>query len=216
MSKEGETFEVPIAVAKMSKLVDDTLGQDDDDDDDEDVPEIPIPNVTANVLAKVLEYCTHYKTEPMTTIQTPLKSSKIEDLVQPWYAEYVNVEQVMLFELCTAANFMDIKPLLDLACLAVSIYIKVRVLWRTRLVCRMRRKFSRQLKRVLILRFRVNRLRSCEAFSTLVTNLAPKKRLKCARKTAGCSFQTQEDLHRGQRCFECRSKGIKMDVLICS
>lgn len=31
----------------------------------------------------------------------------------------------MLFELVTAANFMDIKPLLDLTCLAVSVYIKV-------------------------------------------------------------------------------------------
>lgn len=60
----------------------------------------------------------------MTPIETPLKSSKLEDLVQPWYAEYVQVEQSLLFELVTAANFMDIKPLLDLTCLAVSIHIK--------------------------------------------------------------------------------------------
>lgn len=77
------------------------------------------------MLTKVLEYCTHHQQEEMTPIQTPLKSSKIEDLVQPWYAEYVEVEQSMLFELVTAANYMDIKPLLDLTCLAVSIYIKV-------------------------------------------------------------------------------------------
>lgn len=31
----------------------------------------------------------------------------------------------MMFELVTAANFMDIKPLLDLTCLAVSVLIKV-------------------------------------------------------------------------------------------
>jgi S-phase kinase-associated protein 1 len=61
----------------------------------------------------------------MTPIQTPLKSSKIEDLVQPWYAAYVQVDQSLLFELVTAANFMDIKPLLDLTCLAVSVFIKV-------------------------------------------------------------------------------------------
>jgi hypothetical protein len=73
----------------------------------------------------VIEYCTHYKDEPMTPIQTPLKSSKIEDLVQPWYANFVKVEQALLFELVTAANFMDIKPLLDLTCLAVSVLIKV-------------------------------------------------------------------------------------------
>ncbi len=61
----------------------------------------------------------------VTTITTPLKSNRIEEIVQEWYANFVKVEQIMLFELVTAANFMDIKPLLDLTCLAVSVYIKV-------------------------------------------------------------------------------------------
>jgi S-phase kinase-associated protein 1 len=123
VSKEGDVYEVPIAVAKMSTLVATTI--DDDADDDDEVREIPLPNVKDAVLTKVIEYCTHYKDEPMTPIQTPLKSSKIEDLVQPWYANFVKVEQALLFELVTAANFMDIKPLLDLTCLAVSVLIKV-------------------------------------------------------------------------------------------
>lgn len=106
----------------MSKLVESTI--DEDDDEEEEGQEIQLPNVKAAVLAKVIEYCEHYKTEEMTPITTPLKSSKIEDLVQTWYAEYVKLEQVLLFELVTAANFMDIKPLLDLTCLAVSVMIK--------------------------------------------------------------------------------------------
>ena len=110
----------------MSTLVATTI--DDDAEEDDEVREIPLPNVKDAVLTKVIEYCTHYKEEPMTPIQTPLKSSKIEDLVQPWYAEFVKVEQVLLFELVTAANFMDIKPLLDLTCLAVSVLIKVRIM----------------------------------------------------------------------------------------
>ena len=121
VSQEGESFSVPIPVAKLSELVKSTI----DEDEDEGGQEIPIPNVKAAVLSKVLEYCTHYQQEEMTPIETPLNSSNIEDLVQPWYADYVEVEQSMLFELVTAANFMDIKPLLDLTCLAVSIYIKV-------------------------------------------------------------------------------------------
>jgi S-phase kinase-associated protein 1 len=126
VSKEGDVYEVPMSVAKMSTLVATTI--DDDAEEDDEVREIPLPNVKDAVLTKVIEYCTHYKEEPMTPIQTPLKSSKIEDLVQPWYAEFVKVEQVLLFELVTAANFMDIKPLLDLTCLAVSILIKVRII----------------------------------------------------------------------------------------
>ena len=123
VSKEGEVHEVGITVAKMSSLVATTI---DEYDDDEDVDrEIPLPNVKDAVLIKVIEYCNHYTSEEaMTQIQTPLKSSKLEDLVQPWYTEFVKVEQSLLFELVTAANFMDIKPLLDLICLAVSIHIK--------------------------------------------------------------------------------------------
>ncbi len=61
MSKEGDTFEVPIDIAKLSNLVVTTLGEEDDDDRDGDMAEIPLPNVKATVLAKVIEYCTHYK-----------------------------------------------------------------------------------------------------------------------------------------------------------
>jgi hypothetical protein len=61
----------------------------------------------------------------VTPITTPLKSNRIEEIVQEWYANFVNVDQTLLFELVTAANFMDIKALLDLTCLAVSILIKV-------------------------------------------------------------------------------------------
>ena len=61
----------------------------------------------------------------MTPITTPLKSTKIDEIVQEWYADFVDIDQIMLFELVTAANFMDIKALLDLTCLAVSVLIKV-------------------------------------------------------------------------------------------
>ena len=42
---------------------------------------------------------------------------------QKWYQEFVadeNMSQEMLFELLTAANYMGIKALLDLACLKVT------------------------------------------------------------------------------------------------
>jgi len=126
-SKDGETFEVPRKVAMMSKLVKDTFSDDDDDDDEEEeteTKEVPLPNVSANVLKKVIEYCTHFQEEEMTPIQTPLKASTLDELVQPWYANFVKVDRNMLFDLVAAANFMDIKPLLDLTCLAVSIMIK--------------------------------------------------------------------------------------------
>ena len=61
-----------------------------------------------------------------TPITTPLESNRIGEIVQEWYASFVDVDQTLLFELVTAANFMDITALLDLTCLAVSVLIKVR------------------------------------------------------------------------------------------
>jgi S-phase kinase-associated protein 1 len=110
-----------MAVAKMSVLVEETLG---DQDEDVENLEMPLPNVHSVILEKVLDFCKQYKDSPMSPIQTPLRSHKLEELVQDWYAEFVRVPKEQLFELVAAANYMDIKPLLDLTCLAVSILIK--------------------------------------------------------------------------------------------
>ena len=53
-----------------------------------------------------------------------LKSAQMAEVVQKWYADFVAVEQVLLFELILAANYMDIKPLLDLTCATVASMIK--------------------------------------------------------------------------------------------
>jgi len=120
VSKEGDTYTVQYDVAKMSELVKTMM----DDDGEEDVTEIPLPNVKATVLSKVIEFCTHHRAEPMTEIEKPLKSAIMSEVVQKWYADFVNVEQVLLFELILAANYMDIKPLLDLTCATVASMIK--------------------------------------------------------------------------------------------
>jgi S-phase kinase-associated protein 1 len=114
----------------MSQLVAENFEDDSSDDEDEDsIKTIPLPNVRSEVLKLVIEYGKHYQEEPMTAIETPLKSSQLEDLVQEWYVNFVAVEEKVLFDLVAAANYMDIKPLLDLTCLAVSIVTKVSFEW---------------------------------------------------------------------------------------
>jgi len=118
-SKEQDVHDVPLEVAQMSRLVVDILG---DADEDEEQPPIDMLKVSNPILTKVIDFCRHYKeVEAMKPIETPLKSAKIEDLVQPWYVDFVKVDQKTLFELVAAANYMDIKELLDLTCLGVSI-----------------------------------------------------------------------------------------------
>lgn len=121
MSREGDAFPVPTHVAQMSELVKSMI---EEEEDDADASEIPLPNVKATVLKKVIEFCTHYRSEPMDEIEKPLKSSTMSQVVQAWYADYVNVDQALLFELILAANYMDIKPLLDLTCATVASMIK--------------------------------------------------------------------------------------------
>ena len=99
-----------------------------DEDDDEEITDRDFDciKVSTDVLAKVVEYCTHFQTvEPMNEISTPLNGETVEEIVrQEWYVNFCKVEREMLFNLVAAANYMDIKPLLDLTCLAVSVSIK--------------------------------------------------------------------------------------------
>mmetsp|Transcript_12603 Transcript_12603/g.17307 ORF Transcript_12603/g.17307 Transcript_12603/m.17307 type:complete len:180 (+) Transcript_12603:618-1157(+) len=124
VSSEGESFDVPVDVAKMSVIAGEMIN--DEEDDDNEAQDIPLPNVKSAILAKVIEFMQHHKLEPMSEIEKPLKSSNMADVVQEWYANFVGngIDQEVLFELILAANYMDIKPLLDLTCATVASMIK--------------------------------------------------------------------------------------------
>ncbi|KAG7400078.1 suppressor of kinetochore protein mutant [Phytophthora boehmeriae] len=124
VSMDGESFEVDVSVAVMSQLVK-TLVTDEPDPEVQDVQEIPLPNVKSSVLAKVVEFCKHHRDAPMAEIQKPLKSNNLRDSVDEWDATFVDVaDHELLFELILAANYMDIKSLLDLSCAKVATMIK--------------------------------------------------------------------------------------------
>lgn len=66
VSQEGELFDVPISVARMSELVKTMI---DEDQDEEEVQEIPLPNVKSSILVKVIEFAQHYRGEAMNEIE---------------------------------------------------------------------------------------------------------------------------------------------------
>ena len=71
--------------------------------------EVPLPNVGTNTLKKVIEYLAHYQEDAMQTIQSPLQADTFDGVVpQQWYRDFVNVERTELFELVSAANYMEI------------------------------------------------------------------------------------------------------------
>ncbi|DAZ95068.1 TPA: hypothetical protein N0F65_002962 [Lagenidium giganteum] len=124
ISMDGETFEVPQEVASMSQLVK-TLLSDDADADSGEAQEVPLPNVRGSVLAKVVEFCQHHHNNPMKEIEKPLRSNDLKTAVSEWDCNFVTLEDhALLFELILAANYMDIKSLLNLTCAKVATMIR--------------------------------------------------------------------------------------------
>lgn len=109
-SRDGDIFEVDEAVALESKTIKHII-----EDDCADTTGIPLPNVTSEILAKVIEYCKKH-------VEASISEEKpaADDGLKAWDAEFVKVDQVTLFELILAANYLDIKSLLDLTTQATA------------------------------------------------------------------------------------------------
>ena len=118
-------IDVPVRViANVSQLVRDAINERDEDDDDEEPTVITIVGVRFEVLQKVLEYCHQYYNSPMQKIEVPFYSFDIKDIVGEWYANYItNITRGMLFELMAAADYMNIRPLIKLTCIPISMII---------------------------------------------------------------------------------------------
>ncbi|XP_061358980.1 SKP1-like protein 1A [Gastrolobium bilobum] len=111
-SSDGEVFEVDEAVALESQIIKHMIEGDCADSG------IPLSNVTSKILAKVIEYCKK-RVEATSSDEKPSD----EDL-KAWDANFVKVDQATLFDLILAANYLNIKSLLDLTCLTIADMIK--------------------------------------------------------------------------------------------
>ncbi|KAG4302284.1 hypothetical protein PCANB_001560 [Pneumocystis canis] len=123
MSSDNENFIVDKIVAERSILIKNML----EDVGESDMP-IPLPNVTSNVLKKVLEWCEHHRSDPFPLadddLDLPIHRSKKSTEIDEWDQKFMQVDQEMLFEIILASNYLDIKPLLDVGCKTVANMIK--------------------------------------------------------------------------------------------
>ncbi|KAJ3289930.1 suppressor of kinetochore protein mutant [Borealophlyctis nickersoniae] len=123
VSQDDKSFDVDKATAERSMLLKNML----EDVGESDQP-IPLPNVTGKILSKVIEYCKHHKDDPPVLTEedkdTFDSSRKRSDDIDEWDGTFISVDNEELFEIILAANYLDIKPLLDLGCKTVANMIK--------------------------------------------------------------------------------------------
>ena len=108
MSSDGEMFEIEKAVVMESETIKNFIK------DVPDITRIPIPKVSGKILAMVIQYCKKH----VDSANSNEKPS--EDDLKKWDTEFIQLEQPILLDLILAANFLDIKSLLDLTCQRVA------------------------------------------------------------------------------------------------
>lgn len=90
------------------------------------VEEIPLPNVKARELARVVEFCEHHVDHELKEIPKPLPDGNFDQYVTEWDAEFVRriANHEELFELIEAAHYMDLRGLMELGAAKVASMIR--------------------------------------------------------------------------------------------
>ncbi len=117
ISSEGIKEPISLKAALRSQLIKTML------EINPDSNEIQL-DIKSDILKKIKEYLEHYENEEPKQIERPLPSQKFDECVEPWDFKYIDVDLELIFELILGANYMDIKPLLELASAKVASIIK--------------------------------------------------------------------------------------------
>lgn len=118
-SSEGEIFETDVQVAKCSLIIKTMLEECCLDENDNTV--VPLSNVNSNTLRYVLFWAEHHKhDDPLAHVE----DVPVQGPISEWDMEFISkVDQPMLFQLMLAANYLDIRGLLELTCRTVALMI---------------------------------------------------------------------------------------------
>ncbi|CAL5086229.1 unnamed protein product [Urochloa decumbens] len=136
ISSDNERFEVAEAAATLSQTIRHMIEDGCTDGG------VPLPNVTGSILAKVIEYCNKHAPaatasaeaaagEGSSSSAAAAEGSSSSAAAVPSTEElkvfddaFVDVEIPALFDLILAANYLDIKGLLEITCQKVADCIK--------------------------------------------------------------------------------------------
>lgn len=111
-SQDKVIFRVSAEIANQSQVLADLIG----DLGDQHVENpIPLPNVSSKMLEKIIEFCKHYETIAVVTPDLDVFEQSYAN-VSEWDQQFISIPTLELFDLIQAANYLDIRPLMDLGC----------------------------------------------------------------------------------------------------
>ena len=116
-SSDGKVIELSTKAASKSKLLSGVI-QDYPEDS-----EFPLNKINGATLEKVKEYLVHYQDSEPRQIEKPLPKD-FKDCVDEWDYKFIGDDNTQILAIIFAANFMDIKPLLELAAAKVATLIR--------------------------------------------------------------------------------------------
>jgi S-phase kinase-associated protein 1 len=116
---DGKEYEVELEIAQQSVILKNMI------EDTGKEGKIPLNNLDIPTFDRILEFCRHYRDAKMSPIEKPLKSSNLADVVDEWYAKFIDLEKMDdIISLVIAANYLDIDPLTELSCAKLASLIK--------------------------------------------------------------------------------------------
>ena len=103
--------------AKLSKFIKNFI---------EDFPNevIHFQEIDYDTLLQIKEYLDYHKDNKPKKIPKPLPNKDFKEIIEEWDYNYIDKDSTVIFKIMEAANFMDIKPLLNLTCAKISSLIK--------------------------------------------------------------------------------------------
>ena len=108
-SSDGEVFPMDVEIAKQSLIIKDML---ENLLNDEEV--VPLPNVDAFILRKVIQWLTYHKDDSFPRkdakkMTVDMDQEMMTEDICPWDVDFLKVDQGTLFELILAANYLHIE-----------------------------------------------------------------------------------------------------------
>ena len=120
VSTDQQKFTVAYEDISLSNMLKQIISE----NEDEETEDVMI-NVSGKTLKKVLEFCKYYKSDPMKDIEKPLKSVNFSDLVQKFYADFIdNLETDVLNDVLLASHYLEINPLQLICCAKIGAVLK--------------------------------------------------------------------------------------------